>query len=195
MSSGNCRKAMEFYLNLPYPVTVHAAAEGGFVAEVQELPGCMTEGETVEEVMELIEDARRSWIEATYNVGGDIPLPRTMEKHSGRFLVRLPKYVHRRLAQAAEKEGVSLNQYVASLLSSRSSVEELSRKLDDLSRCMHSIQQSMWMSLSYAPEAGQVQIVGMQAMGLSFGLPLSEEQALRSPAALPAPSSQYAVAT
>lgn len=132
MNSGNGRKPLDFYLNLPYPFTIYPADEGGYVAEVQELPGCMTQGETIEEVVELIEDARRCWIEATYETGGEIPLPRTMEEYSGRFLVRLPKYLHRRLAQAAVREGVSLNLYVTTLLSSHNLAEEVSHKLDAL---------------------------------------------------------------
>lgn len=132
MSNGNGRKPLEFYLGLRYPITIYPAEEGGFVAEVQELPGCMTQGETIEEVVEFIEDARRSWIEAAYQDGQDIPLPRTMEEFSGRFLVRLPKYLHRRLAEAAQREAVSLNQYVASLLSSNTLAEQVLHKLEAL---------------------------------------------------------------
>lgn len=132
MSNGNGRKPLGFYLDLRYPFTIYPAEEGGFVAEVQELPGCMTQGETIEEVVEFIEDARRSWIEAAYQDGQDIPLPRTMEEFSGRFLVRLPKYLHRRLAEAARREGVSLNQYVTTLLATNTLAEEALHKLEAL---------------------------------------------------------------
>lgn len=47
----------------------------------------------------------------------DIPLPSSDNSYSGKLLVRMPKSLHRRLAETAEREGVSLNQYIVSLLS------------------------------------------------------------------------------
>jgi predicted HicB family RNase H-like nuclease len=49
-------------------------------------------------------------------MGQDIPLPRDMEEHSGKFMLRIPRSLHRNLARAAKREGVSLNQYVTTLL-------------------------------------------------------------------------------
>lgn len=111
------RKEMDYYLDLHYPVTVHEDSEGGFVIEIEELPGCMTQADTFDEAFEAIEDARKVWIETAYHEGHDIPLPRDMEKYQGRFLVRLPRTLHRNLVRNAKREGVSLNQYVTSLLS------------------------------------------------------------------------------
>jgi len=45
------------------------------------------------------------------------PLPSSDNSYSGKLLVRMPKSLHRRLAETAEREGVSLNQYIVSLLS------------------------------------------------------------------------------
>ena len=111
-------KDLEFYLNLNYPVTIHPDTDGGFFAEIQELPGCMTQGETLEEVFEAIEDARHGWIQVAYENAQDIPLPRDMEEYSGRILLRIPKSLHGTLIYAAKRDGVSLNQYISSLLSS-----------------------------------------------------------------------------
>jgi len=110
------RKELEYYISLRYPVTVHPDPESGFVAEIEELHGCMTQAETLDEVFEAIEDARQLWIKTAYNEGQGIPLPRDMEKYQGKFLVRIPRGLHRDLARAAKLEGVSLNQYVTSLL-------------------------------------------------------------------------------
>jgi antitoxin HicB len=112
------RKELEYYLNLRYPVTVHPDPESGFVAEIEELPGCMTQAETLEEVFKAIEEARQLWIKTAYDEGQDIPLPRDMTKYTGKFLVRIPRGLHRDLVRAAKLEGVSLNQYVTSLLAS-----------------------------------------------------------------------------
>ena len=116
MRQGMERKDLEYYLDLRYPVTVHPDPESGFVAEIEELHGCMTQAETLDEVFRAIEDARRLWIETAYNEGQDIPLPRDMEQYTGKFLVRIPRSLHRALAHSAKREDVSLNQYVVSLL-------------------------------------------------------------------------------
>ncbi len=115
-STKNTRE-LEYYLNKHYPFVVYPADEGGYVAEIEELPGCITQGETLEEVSERIENARHAWIETAYEDGLEIPLPRTEEEYSGKFIIRLPKYLHRRLSEQAVREGVSLNQYVESILS------------------------------------------------------------------------------
>jgi predicted RNase H-like HicB family nuclease len=55
---------------------IHPAEEGGYWAEVPALPGCITEGDTMEEVMANLKDAMVGWLdvansrEAIY----DIPL-------------------------------------------------------------------------------------------------------------------------
>jgi len=109
---------MTFYLSLQYPITIHSDPEGGYVAEIEELAGCMTQAETLDEVFKAVEDARQLWIKTAYDEGQNIPLPRDMEEHGGKFLVRIPKSLHRALARAAKREDVSLNQYVTSLLTS-----------------------------------------------------------------------------
>jgi len=110
------RKDLKFYLNLHYPITIHSDPDGGYVAEIEELPGCMTQAETIDEAFKAIEDARQVWVKGTYEMGQDIPLPRDMEEYSGKFMVRIPRSLHRNLVRAAKSEGVSLNQYVTSLL-------------------------------------------------------------------------------
>ena len=40
----------------------HAAEEGGYWAEVPTLPGCLTQGETLDEVVENLNDAIRGWL-------------------------------------------------------------------------------------------------------------------------------------
>ena len=43
---------------------VHNAEEGGFWAEVPALPGCLTQGETREEIRENLLEAIEVWFEA-----------------------------------------------------------------------------------------------------------------------------------
>ncbi|MBN2238457.1 MAG: type II toxin-antitoxin system HicB family antitoxin [Dehalococcoidales bacterium] len=112
------REELEYYLNLKYPVLVKEDPDGGYTAEIEELNGCMTQAETTEEAFVMIEDARRLWIEAAYAEELEIPLPRDMQKYTGKFLVRIPGSLHKSLVVQAKNEGVSLNQYVSMLLAS-----------------------------------------------------------------------------
>jgi antitoxin HicB len=111
------RKPLKYYYGLKYPVILHPAPEGGYAVEIEELPGCFSQGETVEEAMKMIEEARRLWIESVYEDGNDIPLPRDEDEYSGKFNVRLPKSLHKKLDGLAVHEGVSLNQYLVATLS------------------------------------------------------------------------------
>ena len=110
-------KNLEEILKRPYSVLITPDPKGGFVAEVPDLPGCITEGDDLDEVFRMIEDAKRIWIETALEKGKEIPEPREERKFSGRFVVRIPKTLHRRLAEMAEKEGVSLNTVVVQVLS------------------------------------------------------------------------------
>ena len=111
------RKPLDYYLNLKYAVTLEAAPEGGYFVEIEDLPGCYSQGETIEEALEMIEESRHLWLESAYEDSLDIPLPRNQEQFSGKFNVRVPKSLHRKLNQLAEKEGVSLNQFLVYTLS------------------------------------------------------------------------------
>ncbi|WP_414530125.1 type II toxin-antitoxin system HicB family antitoxin [Nodularia chucula] len=42
---------------------IHPAEEGGYWAEVPALPGCITEGETMDEVMANLKDAIEGWLD------------------------------------------------------------------------------------------------------------------------------------
>lgn len=118
------RKPLEYYLGLKYPVKLEPAPEGGYFIQIEDLPGCYSQGETVEEAMEMIEEARCQWLEVACEECLDIPLPKCEDDYSGKFNVRFPKSLHRKLNQMADREGVSLNQYLVSTLSHAIGVEE-----------------------------------------------------------------------
>ncbi len=127
MTTSTERKPLEYYLNLKYPVTLEAAPEGGYVVEIEDLPGCYSQGETVEEAIEMIEEARRLWLEVAYEDGLDIPEPRGEQEYSGKFFIRAPKSLHRKLDQMAKREGVSLNQYLVSTLAHSIGMEDIQK--------------------------------------------------------------------
>ena len=109
------KKAIEDYLSLPYHIEVMRDNDDenpGWVAHVIELPGCITQGDDFNELGEMIEDAMRGWIGVALEENIPIPEPAPDEDYSGKFVVRLPRSLHRQLAETAEREGVSLNQLV-----------------------------------------------------------------------------------
>jgi antitoxin HicB len=60
----------------------------------------------------MIQEAMALWLEVALEEGIPIPEPRPDEDYSGKFVVRVPRSLHRELVQRAEQEGVSLNQYI-----------------------------------------------------------------------------------
>ena len=56
-------------------------------------------------------------IEKKITDGAIVPEPINERQFSGKFNVRVPKTLHANLAMEAEKEGVSLNQYISFRLS------------------------------------------------------------------------------
>ncbi len=76
----------------------------------------MSQGDTPEEAVEMIQDAMRGWLEISLEEGHIIPEPRPEESYSGKFVVRVPRSLHRRLVEEAERESVSLNQYINMVL-------------------------------------------------------------------------------
>ncbi len=138
-SNKSHRQPLEYYLALQYPVRLIAEREGGYTAVVPDLEGVMTQGETLEEAAAMAEDARRGWIEVEYERGNDIPLPSYLEEHSGKFNVRIPRSLHRSLALAAEDEGISLNQYVVTLLARGDTQARIERRLGNVESELHAI--------------------------------------------------------
>ena len=69
-------KSIVDYMSLPYRLEiVEDKSEGGYVASYPDLPGCLTCGETLEEVVKNVRDANREWLLAAMEEGIDIPEP------------------------------------------------------------------------------------------------------------------------
>ena len=64
----------------------------------------------MEELYESLTEAMEGYIEVKLENNLAIPVPETANDYSGKFVVRLPKSLHQRLAIEADREGVSLNQ-------------------------------------------------------------------------------------
>ena len=128
------KRTVEEFMALPYAIEI-TPDDGSYFVKIKELDGCMSVGDTVAEAVAMIEDAKRAWLTAACEDGLDIPLPEAMQvdRYSGKFALRLPKSQHRQLAEGAERDGVSLNQYIVTLLAERNSLAEVKRLLAELS--------------------------------------------------------------
>ncbi|WP_047153218.1 type II toxin-antitoxin system HicB family antitoxin [Aneurinibacillus tyrosinisolvens] len=111
-------KNIEYYMNLPYTLefTKGIGEDNYFYVRVKELEGCASYGDTLREAYESIREAMEGWIEVKLEYGDPVPEP-VDDDYSGKFNVRIPKSLHKHLTVMAEKEGVSLNQYVLYKLS------------------------------------------------------------------------------
>ena len=111
---------LEDYLKLPYTRVIQKMNDESGVywyGRILEISGCQSDGETEEELLKNLDEVLALSLEVMLEDGDPIPIPITESDFSGKFLLRLPKTLHYRLSQEAEKEGVSLNQYALYKLS------------------------------------------------------------------------------
>ncbi len=112
-------KTLEYYMSLPYKVEIYPEEDGtGYTAVIPELPGCMTSADSYQELSEMISEAKELWLEVVLEEGMYIPepAPAETEEYSGRFVLRIPRSLHRQLVERATRENTSLNQLVLTLL-------------------------------------------------------------------------------
>lgn len=110
-------KDLNYYLQIKYPLTILQEDDGSYFAEYSNLKGCMTVADTFEEIHEMAEDAKLAWLEAAIENNISIPEPNELSSYSGNFKLRIPKSLHKQLAEEAKVEGVSMNQLCVYLLS------------------------------------------------------------------------------
>jgi antitoxin HicB len=112
------KKNLEHYINLPYAIKLSRNKDNSYFAQIEELPGCITEGETKEEALLMIEDAKKEWIKSALEDNAEIPEP-IDQKYSGKLNLRLPKSLHKYLVVRSNQEGVSLNTYIITKLANK----------------------------------------------------------------------------
>ncbi|MBQ3590635.1 MAG: toxin-antitoxin system HicB family antitoxin [Clostridia bacterium] len=110
-------RTIDEYMRLPYRMEIIPdTAEGGYVVRFPELPGCLTCADTLEEAVQNAADCKKEWLNAAMEDGIDIPEPVSEDEYSGQFKLRIPKSLHKSLAEHSKAEGISMNQYCLYLL-------------------------------------------------------------------------------
>lgn len=107
-------KNLNYYMGLNYDIKIRHLTEeegGGWFAEIPLLPGCMSDSDSVDELLANLDDAKKCWINTCLEAGRPVPEPRE-ESYSGQLRLRLPKSLHRTLTERAKEEEISLNQYI-----------------------------------------------------------------------------------
>lgn len=108
-------KEIRKYVDMPHKIEIKQDS-GGFVVMIPDLPGCISQGDSLEEACEMIMEAKASWVESALLEKETIPEPSDEKKYSGKILLRIPPEQHMGLAEEARRQGVSLNQYLTYLL-------------------------------------------------------------------------------
>lgn len=132
------KKELGYYMKLPYTVAVDPIPEdegGGYMASIPQLGrfALSADGETIEEALDNLERIKEERFSEYLTKGLTIPEPqRDEEEYSGNFVVRIPRFLHRELALIAKSNGVSLNQFVVSLLSSGLQQDKFASLLDNM---------------------------------------------------------------
>jgi antitoxin HicB len=100
----------------PFSPTVHPEGNGN-TATAWEFPGCVAYGDTSSEALARLEEVAVDWINAALEQGQLIPQPLNGIDYSGKLVLRMTKSLHQRAAMYADREGVSLNQFIVTCLS------------------------------------------------------------------------------
>jgi antitoxin HicB len=108
------KKVLEQY---PFQIRLLSEEEGGgYLIEFPDIPGCLSDGETPEEAIVSGRDALKCCLLTMREFGDPIPPPGSATAPSGQWRQRVPKSLHARLTARAEREGVSLNMLVTTLI-------------------------------------------------------------------------------
>lgn len=102
-----------------YPFEISLLSDedgGGYLITFPDLPGCMSDGDTVEEAIANGADAEKAWLRASEKWGDPLPAPGGGPVKKGEFRTRVPASLHARLAARAKQEGVSMNTLAVALL-------------------------------------------------------------------------------
>jgi predicted RNase H-like HicB family nuclease len=118
MKTKNLDIRVEEFATLNYTIVMRRDDDGDVIASITELDGCVAHGQDAVEALAALESMKRLWIESCLDEGKQVPLPAIEDDDlpSGKWLQRVPRTLHRKLTDLARREGVSLNQYVVSVL-------------------------------------------------------------------------------
>jgi antitoxin HicB len=72
-------KTLAYYLSLPYPIELIPDEDGYWFAQIPLLPGCMTQGTSRPEALDMLDEAKELWLETALAEGIEIPEPQPVK--------------------------------------------------------------------------------------------------------------------
>jgi antitoxin HicB len=90
--------------------------DGGYIATSPEFEDLSAFGATPQEAAAQLEPVVRVAIATYRDSGWPLPEPKRVHEHSGQLRLRLPKSLHGRLVEEADRDGVSLNTLIVTYL-------------------------------------------------------------------------------
>lgn len=86
---------------------------GGYLVEYPDIPGCMSDGDTIEEAISNGKEALRDCLDVFRETGRKLPKPSV---EAAQWRQRLPRTLYSKLTRQAENEGVSINSLVTAII-------------------------------------------------------------------------------
>jgi antitoxin HicB len=86
---------------------------GGYLVQYPDMPGCMSDGETIQQAIANGREALQDCIDVFRESGRKIPKP-TIEPAQWRQ--RVPRTLYAKLTKQAAREGVSVNSFVTAII-------------------------------------------------------------------------------
>ena len=86
---------------------------GGYLVEYPDIPGCMSDGETIADAIANGREALRDCVAVFQESGRKVPKPGI---EAAQWRQRLPRTLYSKLTVQAENEGVSINSLVTAII-------------------------------------------------------------------------------
>lgn len=107
------KKSKTKNISFKYRIDINWSEEDKcYIANIPELPNCMTHGETIEEAVIMAKEAAQGYLETLKQEGLPIPPPLAERRFSGKIALRIDPNLHRDIAVKASMEGASLSKYI-----------------------------------------------------------------------------------
>ena len=106
-------KDLDYYLNLNWSYRFEwSDIDNCYIASIDELKGCMSHGETIEEATAMIKDALKSYIGCAVHFGDPIPEPTKIVDFKGKIHFRTTPQKHYMLDKKSKTSGESINNII-----------------------------------------------------------------------------------
>ncbi|EJF84677.1 hypothetical protein MCU_00255 [Bartonella elizabethae Re6043vi] len=90
--------------------------DGEYIGLCAEFPSLSWLASKAEKALKGIMDLVSEVVEDMQHNGEEVPVPLSYIKYTGKFQLRIPPELHRKLAIQAAENGISLNRYISSKL-------------------------------------------------------------------------------